>query len=171
MGSGTEIPSDRMRSPLRNKVLLRHCWPGTLQSPNVSPNAISTWSFAPVWPLSHTIPRSAPEMAKRAYVLFGLLGPFTQLTIAVVGAGIAAAGLGTVPAALGPGMTGLVALGTSWAAAPGGTGQGNTAPSCCIGAKFSPPVAAGFEAAAGSGPSWGGDAWFCAPRGIRPVGT
>jgi hypothetical protein len=105
-------------------------------------------------------------MVKRWYVLFGLLGPSTQLTIVVVGAGIAAA-------AFGPGLIGLVGLGTCGAAGPGGagTGQGGTAPSCCIGAEFSEPAAVGSEAAAGSGPSLDGTAWFWAPRGMRPVGT
>jgi hypothetical protein len=35
------------------------------------------------------------------YVLFGLLGPFIQLTIVVVGAAMAAAGLGPILVAFG----------------------------------------------------------------------
>ncbi len=65
----------------------------------------------------------------------------------------------------------LAGFGTCWVAAPGGAGTGSTAPCCCIGAKFRAPVAVGSEAAAGSGPSPDGIAWFCAPRGMRPVGT
>ena len=116
-------------------------------------------------------------MAKRVYVLFGLLGPSTQLTIVVVGAAIAAAGppvVGPVPAAaFGPGLIGLVGFGTCGAAGLGGpgAGHGQHRAFCCIGAEFSAPVAVGSEAAAGSGPSPNGTAWFCAPRGMRPVGT
>ncbi len=62
--SGTATVFDSDPSWLRNNTLYRHCLPGMLQYPLVSPKAMSTWRFTGS-PLSHMIPRSVPVIAKR----------------------------------------------------------------------------------------------------------
>ena len=144
-------------------MFLRHCWLGTLQSPYVSPNAMSTWSLLGL-PLSQRIPKSAPEMPKRWKVLFGLAGPSTQPAIDVVGAGTAAAGAGPLEAE--PGQHSDSA----------GCRSGPTGCPCradwpryhrlwsCRGAELPEP------GSWGSRPSLGNGARSSASIGLRPIG-
>src|SRR6185436_10796123 len=106
---------------LRINTLYRHWCPGALQYPEVSPKAIRIWRE----PLSHMIPRSVPETAKRSSVLFGLFGPVTQPTSDVPG-GSAGGGAGAgAGAASGIGWASV----GCWTGGAGGAGGGAT-PAC-----------------------------------------
>ena len=76
------IPSARVRSPDRKRMLLRHWSPGSSQSPIVSPRAIIICG-SEASPLSQRIPRSVPEMPNLSTVSLGLVGPVSNSTVVV----------------------------------------------------------------------------------------
>ena len=144
-------------------MFLRHCWPGTLQSPYVSPNAMSTWSLLGL-PLSQRIPKSAPEMPKRWKVLFGLAGPSTQPAIDVVGAGPLQQGPGPLEAE--PGQHSDSA-GCRWGRLVAHAGR--------IGPRYHRPLVLQRRGMPepgswGSRPSLGNGARSSASIGLRPIG-